>query len=77
MYLVSIMYHSWLVQISQNTPTLTKKSDSTTNTCGSYSNYSALEAVFAARVSNLNTTTSKSKYMYSIVLTLKKGSIKH
>ena len=67
MYLVSIMYHSWLVQISQNTPTLTKNlSDSTTNTWtfGS-SNYSALEAVFAA------------KYMYSIVLTLKKRSIKH
>ena len=58
---------------------LTKNlSDSTTNTWtfGS-SNYSALEAVFAARVPNLNTTTSNSKYMYSIVLTLKKRSIKH
>ena len=34
-----------------------------------YSNYSALEAVFAAlMLRNLNTTTSKSKYMYNNTL---------
>ena len=73
-YVPSKYYVSFMV--STNTRRL-KKVLQILGLLGSYSNYSALEAVFAARVPNLNTTTSKSKYMYSIVLTLKKRSIKH
>ena len=67
-YVPSKYYVSFMV--STNTSRLiSNNSTKNTGLFGSYSNYSALEAVFAALMHrNLNTTTSKSKYMYNNTL---------